>query len=364
MAWRENTTLYLNTQNIAFVDAGNIDTLVNVENEKGGWYNKRQVFWFNMDFKTLLGDLYYKYEEFTMSSIFAHFLVPAGNGSTGDWVFWISGLDFINNGYNQISRSNTDSAFLRFATSMGGFGQTYGGERDIYSVTFKRPNQNVKLTFYYTDMLTNAIVPDDGRYPIANLQFNIRPCAKPKFLSHNLNALSSNLNLCTSQISTDYSTLRVSNEIGSWEPISANGQARQRFSFNVNMRNLLGNWWEKYNEFALVLTSINIISEIPLTGTSFLLLYMRGLNFRNTYNQPANVPSGTVPLIFWAITTGLSNIQDKETRSFPFIKREANVKLEFDVYNYFNNQPLENYNAGVPIPMPTFAFNFLIMPLK
>lgn len=367
MAWRENTNLYLNTQHISLVDSTNIDTLVNVENEKGGWYNKRQVFWFNIDFKTLLGDLYYKYDTFNLSLIFSHIVVPTNNGNTGNWNFMVSGLDFVENGYNQIRKNNTDSAILRFHPSMGTAGQMYGGERDCFVVTFKRPNQNVRLTFFHIDQTTNAIVPDNGRYGVANLQFNIRPCAKPSLFAHNLNAISSNLNLSTSKISTNYATLRVSNEIGYWEPITANGQARQRFGFYVNMRNLLGDWWNKYNEFALVLQGYFAYPEQLMSATGpYVLLYMRGLNFRNTYIQASNVPSGTVPMIFWQINqaTGIATISDKDTRVFPFIKQEANVKLEFDVYDYMTNAPMETNNLGTPTPMPTFAFQFLIMPLN
>lgn len=366
MAWRENTSLYLNTQQIALVDSTNIDTLVNVENEKGGWYNKRQVFWFNIDFKTLLGDLYYKYDTFNLSLVFSHLVVPTNNGNTGNWNFLVSGLDFVENGYNQIRKNNSDSAILRFHSSMGTAGQIYGAERDCFVVTFKRPNQNVRLTFFHTDQTTNEIVPANGRYGIVNLQFNIRPCAKPSLFAHNLNAISANLNLSTARISTSYSTLRVSNEIGSWEPISANGQARQRFSFNLNMRNILGDWWNKYTDFAIALQTWVADPEIAFSSNPYMLIYMRGLNFRNTYIQASNVPSGTVPMIFWQInaSTGIFTSGDKDTRVFPFIKQEANVKLEFDIYDYVTNAPLENSNLGVPVPMPHFVFQFLIMPLK
>ena len=368
MAWRENTSLYLNTQDIAVITAANIDdaNLVNVENTKGGWYNKRQVWWHDIDFKRLLGDLYDQYDTFTMSLVFSHIVVPSNNGTTGNWNFMMSGLDFVNNGYNQITRTNNGAAIVRFHNSMGTAGQIYGGERDCFAITFRKPNQNVRLTFFHIDQTTNAITAANGRYGMAALQWNIRPCSKPNLFAHNLNALSANLNLSTTKISTSYATLRVSNQVGYWEPISANGQARQRFGFYINMRNLLGDWWDKYNEFVLVLQGWFADPETALSSNPYVLMYMRGLNFRNTYIQANNVPSGTVPMIFWQInaTTGINTTGDKETRAFPFIKQEANVKLEFDVYDYLTNAPLENYTLGVANPMPSMAFQFLIMPLK
>lgn len=371
MAWRENSNLYLNTQDIALVNALNIDTLINVENEVGGWVNRRQVFWFNVDFKKILGDLYDQYDAFQMSAIFEHVVFPTGknNGTTGHWNFMMSGLDFLQNGYNQNTRNNTTDAIIRFHPQMTNTGQLYGGERDSFGVTFRKPNQNVRLTFYHT--VDEQLVPADGFYGIMVLQFNIRPCAKPSFFAHNLNGHSIRFNLSTARISTDYAALRVSNEIGSWEPIPEKGDvipqgaARQRFSFNINMRNLLGYQWERYTHFALVLEGWTFYNEPGYSSGGNTQLYMRGLNFRNTYLQRRNVPSGTVNLIFWS-ANNLYSTGDKESRSFPFVKQEANVKLEFEVYDYVTNAPkvVRDPASFISQPMPNFLFNFLIMPLK
>lgn len=358
MSWRENTNLYLNTQ---FVD---IDyTKANVDNVKGGWINNRQRFWFNIDFKTLLGDLYEKYDTFNLSLIFSHIVAPLNNNVVGNYNFYVTGLDFVDNGYNQITKNNTNSALLRPHTSMTTGGQIYGGERDAFVVTFKKPNQMVRLEFFHTDFLTNQITPDNVVWGTAHLYFNIRPCIKPNIFANNLTTIQSNLVLSTSKISTSYSTLTVANEVGSWEAISANGRARQRFSFNLNMRNVLGDLWNKYKLFSLVFNAIAIDPEIALVGNPYMLIYMRGLNFRNTYIQASNVPSGTVPLLFRTIsgTTGLFTSNDRDSRNFPFIKQEANVKLEFDIYNYITTLPLEDANNA---PMPTFCFQFAIMPLE
>lgn len=359
MSWRENTNLYLNTQLI------DVDyTKANVENEKGGWINNRQVFWFNINFKTLLGDLYDKYDTFNMSLIFSHIFAPANNNFTGNCYFNVAGLDFVNNGYNQITQNNRNSAVLRYHTSLQASGQVYGGERDAFVVTFRKPNQNVRLEFFHTQIVTNEITPSNVVFGTANLFFNIRPCVKPSLFANNLSDFHSNLVLSTSKISTSYSTLSVDNEVGSWGPITSNGRARQRFSFNVNMRNLLGNLWETHKQFALILSSIMIYidPDTPLVTGVRMLIYMRGLNFRNTYTQASNVPSGTVPLIYWPIsaTTGLVTPNDRDSRTFPFIKQEANVKLEFDVYDYITTLPYVDANNA---PMPTFVMKFVVMPL-
>lgn len=364
MAWRENSNLYLNSQDIAYVDATNINTLTSVQNERGGWINNRQVVWFNVDFKTILGDLYYQYDAFQISAVFEHIIFPTGisNGTSGHWNFMMSGLDFLQNGYNQTIRNNTTEAIIRFHPNMTGTGQIYGGERDSFGVTFRKPNQYVRLSFYHT--VQEAIVPDNGMYGIMVLQFNIRPCAKPSLFAHNLNARSIRLNLSTARISDDYTALRVSNEIGAWEPITTNGRARQRFSFNINMRNLLGYQWERYTHFALALEGWAFYDNTGYTSGGITQLYMRGLNFRNTYLQRRDVPSGTMNLIFWNATS-LFSTGDKDSRVFPFVKQEANVKLEFDVYNYLTNAPKEVYDVFfVSQPLPNFLFNFLIMPLK
>lgn len=356
MSWRENCNLYLNTQFIADY------TNANVDNVKGGWVNNRQVVWFNIDFKTLLGDLYYKYDEFNMSLIFSHIYNPVANNVAGNFLLNMEGLDFISGGYNQINQAQRTSVVVRQHTSMTTGGQIYGGERDAFVVSFRKPNQNVRLTFFHTDFLTNTITASNVVWGTFHLYFNVRPCVKPNLLANNLSDIHATLNLRTSQISTSYTTLRVSNDVGSWEPISSSGKARQRFSFNVNMRTVLGYMWEKYKLFSLILNSVVIDPETPLVGSPTMLIYMRGLNFRNTYIQASNVPSGTVPLIYWQIngTNGLTTSNDRDSRNFPFVKQEAFVKLEFDVYNYMTTLPYEDAgNAN----MPTFLFNFAVMPL-
>lgn len=358
MSWRENTNLYLNTQ---FVDVDY--TKANVDNVKGGWINNRQRFWFNIDFKTLLGDLYEKYDTFNLSLIFSQIVAPLNNNAVGVYYLNVTGLDFVDSAYNQISKNNTNYAVLRVHNNVTTGGQIYGGERDAFVISFKKPNQMVRLEFFHTNIMTNQITPDDAIWGTIHLYFNIRPCVKPNLFANNLSTIQSNLVLSTSKISTSYSTLTVANDVGSWTNISANGKARQRFSFNVNMRNVLGDLWNKYKLFSLVLNAISIDPEIALVGNPNMLIYMRGLNFRNTYLQASNVPSGTVPLIFWTFngTTGLFTSNDRDSRNFPFIKQEANVKLEFDVYNYITTLPYEDANNA---PMPTFVFQFAIMPLE
>jgi hypothetical protein len=372
MAWRENSNLYLNTQDIALVDANNFNSLANVENERGGWVNNRQVFWFNVDFKKILGDLYDKYDAFQISALAEDILFPEGiTGTLGPdnhWNFMMSGLDFLQCGYNQKTRSNTTDAFIRFHNQMQNTGQRYstatGAERDAFGVTFRKPNQYVRLTFYHTSL--EEILPP-GTYGIMVLQFNIRPCSKPSLFAHNLNGHSVRLNLGTPQISDDFYALRVSNTIGSWEPITPNGQARQRFSFNINMKTLLGHQWERYDRFVLAAEGFNLFAPVGVFYQNRTFqFYMRGLNFRNTYLQRNDSPSGSVMVSFWNFGTAAFDSGDKDSRVFPFVKQDANVKLEFDVYDYLRNVPLESnaVNTSTPLPLPNFLFNFLIMPLQ
>ena len=359
MAWRENTNLYLNS-NLIDPDY----TKTDVENEKGGWINRRQIIWFNIDFRVLLGDLYNKYDNFCMSYIFGDMRAPAGgNTISGPAQFWIEGLDFLNGTYDQTTQNNSSRALLRFHANMGAAGQVYNADKDAFILSFRKPRQMVRLTFYHTSPTTGQIYPSTGTYPTAIMQFNVCPCAKPSVFAHALNSVSANLSLSTNKISSDYSNPQVSNLVGSWGKLTAAGTARQTFSFNVNMRNVLGDMWNKYERFAIFLVNIFIRPEITLTGTPYPLIYMRGLNFRNTFIHSSNVPTGYVPLLFYPISAsgGYSSSVDRETRCFPFVKSEAFVQLSFDIYNYITTLPYEDAGG---IALPHFSFDFLIMPIS
>lgn len=360
--WREQALLYLNTHEI-----DGDQSKMNVENEVGGWTNNRQTFWFNVNFRTLLGDLYANYDTFNMSFINCFSRVVIATGSPVNVNLYMSGVDFVNSGYDAKTKNNTTYAVIRnhFINNTANQTTITAGERDQFAVAFRKPINTVRLEFQLRSITKGEDVFSSatGNYPYFVLMFSIKPCVKPTLYEHNLNFVPARLFLSTPQISTSYSTPVVSNEIGAWGFSTPNGTARQTFSFNINMKTLLGDWWDKYDTFTLIFTRYDAIPQIPMGGGLPTVIYVSGLNFRNSYLQPGKTGSGKVPIYFNLLTQtdGASNAGDKNERKLAFKKGNANVKLEFELYNLQTLQRVDPLVAG--IPLPSFYFQMLVAPL-
>ena len=360
--WREQALLYLNTHEI-----DTDQTKVEVDNTVGGWNNNRQRFWFNVNFRTLLGDMYNKYDTFNLSFVNCFSRVVDATGSATNVNIYVSGLDLVNSGYNANAQNNTTYSVVRnhFINNTAFQNSFSSGERDQFAVTFKRPINSVRLEFELRDIINaeKMFTSVNNKYPYFVLMFSIKPAIKPTLYEHNLNFVPARLTLNTSQISTSLSTPFVSNEIGAWGSISANGTARQVFSFNVNLKTLLGNWWDKYDTYSLVIVGYASYPVGSLGGGAPMVMYLSGLNFRNSYLQPGKSGAGRVPIFFQLLTaTGyITNFGDKNERKLAFKRGETNVKLEFELYDIQTLQRLEPTTTGAV--MPNFLFQMLVVPL-
>jgi len=362
MSWKENSLLFLSTANI------DTDyTKETVENKIGGWTQNRRRFWFNIDFRTLLGDLYLKNDVFTMSLIYMLSDNPEGAADTNVSVY-ATGLEWINSGYNAANQANNSFAYIcpLLHTIAGNPTGEEDGEKDGNVVVFRKPINTVRLEFEYRSITdeTTTYTSLNGKYPIAAIQFIIRPAIKPKLYIHNTEIISANLVLNTKAISQS-SSLTVDNEIGSWGTSGATPRARQVFSFNVNLRTLLGAWWNKYKVFAFsfVECRANPVASMG-TPNPRLLLYMSGLNFRNTYNQSSgNGATGTMVWMRRLTGNAMTTTQtDKDSRQLTFIKGAENVRLDFSCMDLRTNLPLTPVNAGADLPH--FYFKINIYPIE
>jgi len=129
-----------------------------------------------------------------------------------------------------------------------------------------------------------------------------------------------NLILRHSDISTDITLTSASNSSGSYW---SNG--KQTTTFRVNLRQLLGNMWEKYDTFCIRLNQHSFSSaNFPaVTNTdNQLLFFMSGLSFVNcTYNvvtgtntnrycfYQANIPSSTTQTVTLSPNVSIGNFK-------------------------------------------------------
>lgn len=363
MSWKENALLFLSTVNV------DTDfTKENVDNKIGGWSQNRRRFWFYVDFRTLLGDMYEKNDVFNMSLVYIISDDKQGAVTSTPVSVYATGLDWVNSGYNAKQQSNNAYAYICpliiSAVTANATGEEEG-EKDGKVNTFRKPINTVRLEFEYRSITdeNTTYVSSNGKYPIVGIQFIIRPCIKPKLYIHNTSIVSTSLTLNTKNISQS-SGQTVNNQIGTWGTAGNTPRARQVFSFNVNMRTLLGSWWEKYKVFAFSFVECRAFPEASMgTPNPRLVLYMSGLNFRNTYyQQNAN---GSTRVMVWtrrlvgnAVST---TITDKDTRQVTFVKGEANVRLDFECLELATNQPLVPFNV---VDLPHFYFKINIYPIE
>lgn len=163
--------------------------------------------------------------------------------------------------------------------------------------------------------------------------------------------------LSTSQISTTASTATVANAVGGWN------NARQTFYFNVKMRQLLGDLWDKYETFVISLIAINSFPEASMTNAVMANFNIGGLNWRNSsYNQSTQANGYYAPLTSMHLTPAAHAelTYGLNACTLTFTKGDADVRLEFEVRNALTNAlavPTANY-------LPTFTFLFEISPVE
>lgn len=359
MSWKENALLFLSTANI------DVDyTKEEVNNKIGGWSQNRRRFWFYVDFLTLLGDLYAKYDAFNMSMVYI--ISDNLQGTSAPVSVYATGLQWINSGYNVRQQSNNSFAYIcpLFIQTAGNITGEIEGEKDGNVVAFRKPLNTVRLEFEYRSITDENVTftSSNGKYPVVGIQLIIRPAIKPKLYIHNTSIVSANLILNTRNISQSSSQI-VSTETGSWGVAGSTPRARQVFSFNVNMRTLLGDLWQNYKVFAFSFVQC-IATPVASMGAPNprLTLYMSGLNFRNTYYQ--QTANGSTSVMVWTrrlvgnVTSG--TITDKDTRQVTFVKGADNVILEFACLDLVTNQPLVPIAA---VDLPHFCFKINIYPI-
>ena len=171
-----------------------------------------------------------------------------------------------------------------------------------------------------------------------------------------------NLFLSTAQISATPSTATVGNAVGGWDTY------RQRFYFNVKMRQLLGDLWRDYDTFVISLTNITSISQVTLGASNLnAQINIGGLNWRNSsYNQITQANNYYAPLCYLQLVASANGVTEKvfaeNSCCLTFNKGDTDPRIEFEVRNA--TDPNSFLTSNATNYLPTFSFLFDISPVK
>lgn len=175
----------------------------------------------------------------------------------------------------------------------------------------------------------------------------------------NIIDIPASLHLSTGQLSSTDTASSVNNLIGGWD----NG--RQTFWFNVKMRNVLGNMYDKYDKFVVSIVQVFLINSSANTTNIPIQLQMGGLSFENsTYDQVSQANAYWLPITNGLAGTGALNTTalsfDILSNSFIFRKGDPDVRIDFRFINIFTNQ-LATVSSNL---LPNTSIFFKIQPLK
>ena len=168
-----NTTQILNSET-----AGNFTNGIN--NSYGSINSLRtDLTWYNVDFKTILGDLYYQYDKFNISLAFITYGLTANvYGTTANdrtLMLNLGGLSFNNCAYNTQTMSNNSSASIGTITLPGNtVAGSFNFTNDMNTITILKPNNMTNVRIFFTRYDNSVpLSSGTGMFPAMDFFFHI-----------------------------------------------------------------------------------------------------------------------------------------------------------------------------------------------
>ena len=161
-----------------------------------------------------------------------------------------------------------------------------------------------------------------------------------------------NSNLCSlvlkhSDISTTTNTQTVSNDIGGWS------NYKQTVYWNVNLKNLLGDDYNKYEKFGIRLNQWSYVSvNYPTSATLDInhLVMMSGLNWVNSSFSQLNGTNTNKASLVMAIISASTNavINFNPNTSINFFKKSSDVvQIQIEHFRMADNTIVQS-TVGLP----------------
>ena len=137
--------------------------------------NNLSFVWYNINLRTLLGDMYDKYDLFNLCLNTVTTSTSLGAGTSNDdknVLIYLKGLPFINQTYSVSSLGNTDTTILCSFTFQNTATAThYFNDNNI--TTFGKNQELVNLTLSYSKILDGALPTTTNPFPQISLIFDI-----------------------------------------------------------------------------------------------------------------------------------------------------------------------------------------------
>lgn len=154
-----------------------VRTDASVDNTIGGWRNGRREFYFNVNMRNVLGELYDKYDKFVISLV-SVFMQNSTSLVTGrPFLIQMGGLNWVSSSYNQATQSNgywTDLCSIVIGAN-GTAVAASSWDNLMMCYVFRKGDANVRVDFRYFELRINGFVTDISLYPNTAFIFKIQP---------------------------------------------------------------------------------------------------------------------------------------------------------------------------------------------
>jgi hypothetical protein len=294
-------------------------------------------FTFYVDLRQVLGEtLFAKYDKFKV------FIWEQSNSITTNLcTAYVGGLNIVNNAYNgrQTGALNAFSSQIAGSNSLGNDAiEKPGNLRELVMI---KPNDgNIQLNIQYINDDGTTSTLSQPVFFLTFIPYEERVYPNPyNYLYQNEQA---NFTL-TTQILT----------AGGTNAFGTSNAVKSLFTFNnLNMRQVIGTMWDKYDKFNLIFRNIGMgQSTTSLSGNQRRQFFvMSGLQFFNATIQTSSVLMGQVASpMFVLSSSGIAdaNYFDIPTGMVTFRKPESeNVSLTFQLWTVSSGVPLTGGSAS------------------
>lgn len=320
---------------------------------------KTQFTFSNIDLKNVLGEMWEKYDIFALKpvNLITQGTITIGSGSQFNIVCYnLAGLDWTNIKYDTALNSKKYVPVVFSSSSPATPNQNIAITNTGQSFNFRKGQRFVDLEFSLTMADTVGIqnfgvIAAGNNYNDASFHFSFEP------------VIEGEMNECA--IFGFNTNIAITSQVG--RTITSSNTEYNYASFD--MRDLCRDFWDKHDDFEIMMSSYCTIGVGTLSGNARTMLFqMNGLNFVNNGTQIGS-STGRLQLnaespIIGGLVHGTAASSHQVANQVPFApiqfkKDRDNVNLSITFRNYDNNG---NYN-GLSLTNYRGVITFYIKPI-